>query len=635
MSGRFWCAAVLTTAALAAPSAARASVVPVPTVTGPIAQSDANHAFGGALWQMVPQDLSKDGYVEEEYFVNGLANVYDWPAPGPATIRTANAPYTTRILVRRPADPAKSSGNVVVEMFNPSNLMDINIGWAIMQKQFERTGDTWVGITIRPNALQALKTFNPTRYASLSMADPVPAAQRACTVTGIEANQERGLAWDINSQVAQWFRSDAPSNPLRGRITKVFGFGYSQTGGYLNTYVNAIHKLAQQPNGSPEYDGYFIAVAAPGFVGLNAINNCSATPGATDPRQQTGNQGVPIIRAMSLSDYITGIRGRRADSDDPADPYRHYEIAGMAHASPFELYYSARPEDNIAAGITPPATSCNEGPRSRFPTNIAFDAILQNLESWVRTGTPAPRQSWINVNASNQPILDSFGNVTGGYQTPYMQVPTSTWYGTSTGASFCFIAGHEVPFTPAQLALLYPSKADYVAKVDAAVDSDVAQRLITAADGQYIKQEARFACKLGPANNPFEPSCWTDAASAPGGTVPATLALTMGAPASFGPFTPGLAKSYTATTTANVISTAGDATLSVADPSATAPGHLVNGTFSLPEALGGLGVIKTYSSPISGDPVTVTFTQHIGATDALRTGTYSKTLTFTLSTTTP
>ena len=31
----------------------------------------------------------------------------------------------------------------------------------------------------------------------------------------------------------------------------------------------------------------------------------------------------------------------------------------------------------------------------------------------------------------------------------------------------------------------------------------------------------------------------------------------------------------------------------------------------------------------------MTFTQGIGATDALRTGRYSKTLTFTLSTTTP
>ena len=38
---------------------------------------------------------------------------------------------------------------------------------------------------------------------------------------------------------------------------------------------------------------------------------------------------------------------------------------------------------------------------------------------------------------------------------------------------------------------------------------------------------------------------------------------------------------------------------------------------------------------MSNDPVTIAFKQHIDANDALRTGTYSKTLTFTLSTTTP
>ena len=48
----------------------------------------------------------------------------------------------------------------------------------------------------------------------------------------------------------------------------------------------------------------------------------------------------------------------------------------------------------------------------------------------------------------------------------------------------------------------------------------------------------------------------------------ATLSLSLGAPASFGTgFTPGVARDYTATTSANVISTAGDATLSVTDPS--------------------------------------------------------------------
>ena len=57
-----------------------------------------------------------------------------------------------------------------------------------------------------------------------------------------------------------------------------------------------------------------------------------------------------------------------------------------------------------------------------------------------------------------------------------------------------------------------------------------------------------------------------------GGTVPATLSLSLGTPASFGAFTPGVAKTYDASTTANVISTAGDATLSVADPSSVATG---------------------------------------------------------------
>src|SRR3954453_23572788 len=633
---------VLVAAALAAPATARAAVVPVPTVTGPVAQSEASHAFGGALWQMVPEDLAKSGYVEEEYFVNGLANVYDWPAPGPATIRTANAPYTTRILVRRPADPAKSSGNAVVEMLNPSNNMDINIGWATMGKQFERSGDTWVGITIRPVAAAALKKFDPARYAPVSFADPLPPAQRACTVTGVEANQERGLAWDMNSQVAAWLRSTAASNPLRGRIDKVLGFGYSQTGGYLNTYVNAIHKLASQASGAPMFDGYFIAVAAPGFVGLNAINNCSGTPSATDPRQATGNQGVPIIRAMSQSDYLTGIRGRRPDSDDPADPYRHYEIAGMGHASPFELYYSARPSDMVQAGIAPPAMNCNEGPRSRFPTNIPFDAILTNLESWVRTGTAPPHQTPINV-VNNAPVLDAYGNVTGGYRTPYLDVPTSTWYGNATGASFCFIAGYEVPLA---FNALYPTKADYVAKVVASVRSLVAQRLMTDADGRYVMQEAQFACRPGPATNPFEPSCWTDADGGAGGSGPATLGFGLGPAASFGAFTPGVAKTYSASTTANVISTAGDAVLSVADPSAAAPGRLVNGTFALtapllarassPAGTGGafaaLRSLLPYTGPGSTAPVSIEFQQPVGANEPLRTGTYSKTLTFTLST---
>jgi len=146
----------------------------------------------------------------------------------------------------------------------------------------------------------------------------------------------------------------------------------------------------------------------------------------------------------------------------------------------------------------------------------------------------------------------------------------------------------------------------------------------------------------------------TDSASgSAGGTVPATLSLSLGAPASFGTFTPGVAKDYSASTTATVISTAGDASLSVADPGSN-PGHLVNGSFSLSQPLqaqasspaagpgsalaavsGSPLALLSWALPVSNDPVTIGLHQSIGANDALRTGSYSKTLTFTLSTTTP
>jgi hypothetical protein len=123
-----------------------------------------------------------------------------------------------------------------------------------------------------------------------------------------------------------------------------------------------------------------------------------------------------------------------------------------------------------------------------------------------------------------------------------------------------------------------------------------------------------------------------------------------------GPFTPGVANTYTTTMTATVTSTAGATALTAVDSASTFPGHLVNQsfpTFDLPSALqasasGGSGTttglqalsgtaatLLNYSAPVTGDSETVTFSQGIGATDALRTGTYGTSITLTLSATTP
>jgi hypothetical protein len=129
-----------------------------------------------------------------------------------------------------------------------------------------------------------------------------------------------------------------------------------------------------------------------------------------------------------------------------------------------------------------------------------------------------------------------------------------------------------------------------------------------------------------------------------GASVPATLSLTLGN-ASFGAFTPGVEKDYEASAAANVISTAGEATLSVVDPAGS--GRLVNGAFSLASpvqaAVGGpfapVGaaplVVHSWSGPVSNDALSVRFKQPIGSSEPLRTGSYGKTLTFTLSTTAP
>jgi hypothetical protein len=112
-------------------------------------------------------------------------------------------------------------------------------------------------------------------------------------------------------------------------------------------------------------------------------------------------------------------------------------------------------------------------------------------------------------------------------------------------------------------------------------------------------------------------------------TVNAALSLTLGTPASFGAFSPGVAKDYAAATTAAVISTAGDAALTVSG------GRLTNGSFALNAPLVVQVAKPSWTAPASNDTTTVTFTQHVGATEPLRTGGYSAQLTFTLSTTTP
>ena len=478
-------------------SVLRAGTLPAAPVVGRVPISDSSYPFGAADHTRTPQDLRKMGYVEEEYFISGLANVYDWPAAGPAIVRTPNAPYTTRVLIRRPAKSSRFSGNAVVEMLNPSNRMDLNIGWAISHEQWVRNGDAWIGVTVKPISVVAMKAFNPQRYAPLSWANPLPSSDPSnCeTVAGDSSRStENGLAWDVFRQVGVWLRSGEISNPFvagagrKSSVERVYAWGYSQTGAFLYTYINAIHPLDVQIHGAPVFDAYLIGVASNPLP----INQCSPRIPPGDPRRELRNVGVPVIRIMTQSDFLTGIDARRPDSDSREDGFRNYEIAGSAHATPDELSFGPAPADMTSAGVAVPPMECNEGPRSRFPNSLAFNAAFRNLDQWVRRGTPPPRAEPIRVD-NGKTVLDESGNAIGGVRSPYVDVPTAQWTGTSTGASFCFIAGHEKPFESARLKQLYPTHATYVRAVQRNVAELVAGRFLTREDGAKLVKEAKAA----------------------------------------------------------------------------------------------------------------------------------------------
>ena len=115
-----------------------------------------------------------------------------------------------------------------------------------------------------------------------------------------------------------------------------------------------------------------------------------------------------------------------------------------------------------------------------------------------------------------------------------------------------------------------------------------------------------------------------------GGTVPPTLALTLGAPAKLRRLHAGGGAHLRGVDHGH-----GDSQRGRRRADRRRPDGSTNGAFTLTAPLEGLGTVKTWTGPISNDVVAVPFKQKIAATEPLRTGSYSATLTFTLSTTGP
>ncbi len=368
----------------------RAAPTPVPKVTGPLAVTQDSRPFLGADHDLPPLALGKLGYVEEEFLVSGTANVYDWAADGTITVKTPNAPYTTRILIRRPANSGKFSGSVVVEPLFPARRWDWSMMWGYSHDYFIDHGDAWVGVTL-PGSIAGLQKFNPARYASLSFRNPTPDATCA---TGRGAatpfDTEEGLRWDMLSQVGALLKSTGAGRPLNG--FHVQALYLTTQGGDLTTYMNAIHTHATIENGKPVYDGY----VAKGPFNAARISQCAVAPAPGDPRQAVKNVGVPVVAVAAQGEVLATYTTRRPDSDEPTDRYRLYEVAGAGHIDKSAYVGFPSIQDQTAAGNAqgteawPFAAPCDPAiPLMDTPImSVAFNTAFANLDRWVRKGMP-------------------------------------------------------------------------------------------------------------------------------------------------------------------------------------------------------------------------------------------------------
>ena len=211
--------------------------VTLPKFAGPIPSTPNNYAFLSANRVQAVVDLQRAGYVEEEYIVSGTANVYEWATDGSVKVKTPNAPYSTRILIRRPAIATRFSGNVILEPLQNNRAWDWAFMWGTSYEYFIEHGDAWIGMTHSPDAIAALKKFNPARYVSLSMANPAPS--ESCGPANARSANEEGLKFDILTQVAAALKS--ANSPIAGfRAQRVYGTSHT---GEIVTYAHAIQPI--------------------------------------------------------------------------------------------------------------------------------------------------------------------------------------------------------------------------------------------------------------------------------------------------------------------------------------------------------------------------------------------------------
>lgn len=439
--------------AAAAPPAA----APLPTVTKPPAGKGVAHAA-------TRLDLAPLGYVEEEYFVSGKANVYQYDARDAVAVKTPNVDYATRILVRRPINPRRFSGTVRVETMHPQYGADFV--WPRITDHVVGRGDAMVSITTRrgeASGIEAMKKFDPVRYEPIRFT-------------------EDGLNWDVIGQVGRLLKTRSAANPLNGYdVRRLTAQGWSGGGALLLIYISdGFHERARMPGGGPIFDAYLVGEPS----GYPRINSAAQAIPNTDPRQKVRPIDVP---AISLHTRPQEAYRRRPDGNRPMDRYRVFEVAGAAHNNRRLPPLYKQPAGGLGR------SGC-VAEVSWFPLPHYFKSTLARLDAWTLRGVAPPPSQRMALRADGTPVLDPHGNPTGGVRSSHMDVPTARYFANAPAATdpgpSCSSDGAQERFAPAKLRALYGNRGTYLRRVNRRVNDLERAGWLLPADARELRMEA-------------------------------------------------------------------------------------------------------------------------------------------------
>jgi hypothetical protein len=433
------------------------------TVSGPV--TGGKGAFGA----LSAADLLASRYREDEYFVAGTAQSYvkdgAWGMDGVWPVKPgATADYKVRVLVRRPSDPRRFNGILIVEWLNVTSMQEGAADFMQMKEEIERAGYAWAGIGAQAAGVLTprvgLKASDPARYETL-------------------AHPGDAFSYDIFTQATHALLKSGTGNPLDGlRVRHTLATGRSQSGFRLVTYINAFHAR------SKVFNGYFVHSRGANAAGLTAEQlgrDPEPIPAGAHLRTDVD---VPVFDLQTEGDMVT-LRSHLTRQADHAR-YRRWEIAGAAHAESAQWVPGVTPVPDLGVRC---ATAINSAPH-----HAVVKAGLHALTRWVRDGV-VPRSSppiELTDPAAADPIArDALGLAKGGIRLPELEAPTARLDGlrndvanaTAGGQNFCFLFGHTVPFDQGQLKALYPSHEAFVKKFNAALDAVVRA-------GYWLKPEA-------------------------------------------------------------------------------------------------------------------------------------------------